>query len=96
MTVLTKEEMVDYQKHKDSLEHPEDMRYTDVEPPVGVCKNRYCPEPRARHDDLVRGYCAPCASIRRPTTTKPINSYAKRGGDYRRNFGNYHQDLNRC
>jgi len=66
MTVLTKEEMVDYQKHKDSLEHPEDMRYTDVEPPVGVCKNRYCPEPRARHDDLVRGYCAPCASIRRP------------------------------
>jgi hypothetical protein len=92
MTVLTKEEMVDYQKHKDSLEHPEDMRYTDVEPPVGVCKNRYCPEPRARHDDLVRGYCAPCASIRRPLKGREANTFVPWQDGRKRTWSNMDQD----
>ena len=42
-----------------------DERYA-VSPPKGVCKNKYCPEPVGRRDDLVRGYCPPCASIRVP------------------------------
>ena len=66
MSILTNEERAEYLKYKDSLEHPGDMRYTDAEPPEGICKNRYCPEPSVQHEDLVRGYCAPCASIRRP------------------------------
>ena len=47
--------------------HPEDMNYTSDKPPEGVCKNRYCVDGRARHDELVRGYCSPCASIRKPS-----------------------------
>lgn len=46
--------------------HPEDMNYVEAVPPEGVCKNRYCPDRGARHEKLVRGYCQPCASIRRP------------------------------
>ena len=96
MTILTKQEREEYLRDKSKTEHLGDMRYSSYEPPQGICKNRYCPEPRARHDDLVRGYCAPCASIRRPTKTKPVNSYVKRGGNFKRNFGNYHQDLGEC
>ena len=50
----------------DMSEHPEDMRYSGSVPPDGVCQNRYCPEPIGKRDDLVRGYCPPCAAIRRP------------------------------
>lgn len=46
-----------------------DERYA-VNPPKRVCKNKYCPEPVGRRDDLVRGYCPPCASIRRPSGEK--------------------------
>ena len=48
----------------DMREHPEDMRYAGPLAPDGVCRNRYCPEPVGKRDDLVRGYCPPCASIR--------------------------------
>ena len=66
MTILTKQEREEYLRDKAKREHHGDMRYSSHEPPKGICKNRYCPEPRVRHDDLVRGYCEPCASIRRP------------------------------
>ena len=42
-----------------------DERYA-VRPPKGVCKNKLCPEEPQRHENLVRGYCEPCASIRVP------------------------------
>jgi len=42
-----------------------DERYK-LNPPKGVCKNKYCPEPPSRHDKMVRGYCETCASIRVP------------------------------
>lgn len=42
-----------------------DERYA-VKPPKGVCLNKYCPGEHKRHNKLVRGYCEPCASIRRP------------------------------
>ena len=47
-----------------------DERYA-VRPPKGVCKNKLCPEPPGRRDDLVRGYCKPCASIRKPAGRDP-------------------------
>ena len=54
-------------KFVDWGDHPEDMTYTSEKPPEGVCANRYCPDGRVRHEELVRGYCSPCASIRRPS-----------------------------
>lgn len=51
-------------------DHPEDMTYTSDKPPEGVCANRYCPDGRVSHDKLVRGYCSPCASIRKPVRHK--------------------------
>ena len=45
-----------------------DENYITLRPPEGFCKNRYCPDGRATHDVLVRGYCEPCASIRRPVS----------------------------
>lgn len=47
--------------------HPEDMNFQGPTQPDGVCKNRYCPDRGVRHDTLTRGYCEPCASIRKPT-----------------------------
>jgi hypothetical protein len=54
-------------KSDDWGDHPEDMTYASDEPPEGVCKNRYCPHTRNESlgNELVRGYCSPCASIRR-------------------------------
>ena len=43
-----------------------DETYITPRPPEGYCKNRYCPDGAKRHPTLVRGYCEPCASIRRP------------------------------
>ena len=57
-------------KSSDWGDHPEDMTYTSDKPPEGVCANRYCPDGRVRHDELVRGYCSPCASIRKPVNGK--------------------------
>jgi len=57
-------------KFVDWGDHPEDMNYTSDKPPEGVCKNRYCVDGRVRHEELVRGYCSPCASIRRPVVSK--------------------------
>ena len=51
-----------------------DETYT-VSPPKGVCKNKYCPEGLQRHDKLVRGYCEPCASIRKPPGRDPNYEY---------------------
>ena len=57
-------------KHFDWGDHPEDMTYTSDKPPEGACRNRYCPDGRVRHDELVRGYCSPCASIRKGSVTE--------------------------
>ena len=57
-------------KSSDWGDHPEDMTYSSDKPPEGVCANRYCPDGRVRHDELVRGYCSPCASIRRPVVSR--------------------------
>lgn len=45
-----------------------DENYITLGPPEGFCKNRYCPDGPKIHSVLVRGYCDPCASIRRPST----------------------------
>ena len=45
--------------------HPEDATYSGPVPPQGACRNRYCPDGIAKHEKLVRGYCEPCASIRK-------------------------------
>ena len=58
------------QKSVDWGDHPEDMTYTSDVPPEAVCRNRYCPDGRIRHEELVRGYCAPCSSIRRPIVSR--------------------------
>lgn len=92
MSLLTNEERAEYQKHKDSLEHPGDMRYTDVDAPEGVCKNRYCPEDRELQEALVRGYCAPCASIRKPIKTKSANTFVPWQEGRRRTWSNMDQD----
>ena len=47
-----------------------DERYA-VRPPAGVCKNKYCPEDHGRHENLIRGYCETCASIRKPAGRDP-------------------------
>ena len=47
-----------------------DERYA-VRPPSGVCRNKYCNEEPQRHESLVRGYCEPCASIRKPSGRDP-------------------------
>lgn len=47
--------------------HPEDMTYQGLVAPLGACRNRYCPDRGVRHETLTRGYCTPCASIRKPT-----------------------------
>jgi hypothetical protein len=64
------EEVTDENKSVDWGDHPDDMTYTSDKPPEGVCANRYCPDGRVRHEELVRGYCSPCASIRRPVVSK--------------------------
>ena len=51
-----------------------DERYA-VRPPRGVCKNKLCPEEPQRHENLVRGYCEPCASIRKPPGRDPSYEY---------------------
>ena len=51
-----------------------DETYT-LYPPKGVCKNKYCPDRRVRHETLVRGYCEPCASIRKPPGRDPSYEY---------------------
>ena len=43
-----------------------DSNYIAKRPPQGFCANRYCPDGRVTHKVLVRGQCAPCASIRQP------------------------------
>ena len=45
-----------------------DENYITLKPPEGFCKNRYCPDGPKQHSILVRGYCGPCASIRKPNT----------------------------
>jgi hypothetical protein len=45
-----------------------DENYITPVPPEGFCRNRYCPSGRVTHEALVRGYCEPCASIRRPNS----------------------------
>ena len=45
-----------------------DENYITLTPPEGFCVNRYCESGRTTHAALVRGYCEPCASIRRPNT----------------------------
>ena len=45
-----------------------DENYITLTPPEGFCVNRYCESGPTHHDVLVRGYCAPCASIRKPHT----------------------------
>lgn len=99
MTILTEQEREEYLRDKGKREHPGDMRYSSFEPPKGICKNRYCPEPRERHDDLVRGYCVPCASIRRPIKTKDANTFVPWQDGRRRTWSNMDQDwteLNKC
>ena len=54
----------------DSVPTGTEERY-NASPPEGVCKNRYCPEPPGRQGTLVRGYCEPCASIRKPAGRDP-------------------------
>lgn len=44
----------------------QDSNYISFHPPVGWCKNRYCPEGAGPREPLVRGYCAECAAIRLP------------------------------
>ena len=51
-----------------------DETYT-LNPPKGVCKNKLCPDRRVRHERLVRGYCEPCASIRKPPGRDPGYEY---------------------
>jgi len=99
MTILTKQEREEYLRDKSKTEHLGDMRYSSHEPPQGICKNRYCPEPRERHDDLVRGYCAPCASIRRPLKNKDANTFVPWQDGRRRTWSNMDQDwseLSKC
>lgn len=45
--------------------HPEDATYSGPVQPQGACRNRYCPDGIAKHEKLVRGYCEPCASVRK-------------------------------
>ena len=50
------------------------------------CKNKYCPDFSKLHEVLVRGYCADCASIRKPSTDKTdYEEWAKR--DHKGSFG---------
>ena len=50
-----------------------DENYITPVPPEGFCKNRYCESGRVTHEALVRGYCEPCASIRKPRTGRAPN-----------------------
>ena len=45
-----------------------DENYITQKPPEGFCKNRYCVDGPKIHSVLARGYCDPCASIRRPVS----------------------------
>lgn len=45
--------------------HPEDQTYMGAVPPLGLCRNRYCPHSKAEYGLLIRGYCGPCAEIRK-------------------------------
>ena len=44
-----------------------DCTYISPSAPTGWCKNRYCPDGAGPKGELVRGYCASCASIRLPS-----------------------------
>lgn len=58
-----------------------DEHYIDVKP-EGTCKNRYCPSGGVVHTHLTRGYCDPCASIRKKTAPIEVESYLKFLGIY--------------
>ena len=58
-----------------------DENYITLTPPEGFCVNRYCESGPTHHDVLVRGYCAPCASIRVPNSEYK-SSPRMRGNDW--------------